>query len=134
VFGDELSQVLEILKPLDVADRKLEECRRNLDTMGIVEIKHASRATMDGVHTIHQNMGNIDQKLDQLGTQFDDSISALRSQIDGWKASNEEKRQMLIIKPEHLHDLANALYMQLQEELRVNSLNHGESSLLCQLS
>jgi hypothetical protein len=120
VFGDPLADLDEILKPLSLAENRLEECRRHLDTRNIAEISTASKSTLSGLEAVHQGVETVDQKL----TQFTEDMT---SKFDSWKAERDETRESLASEAfrrairEDIQEIVSSIYPFITETMQMRN-------------
>jgi hypothetical protein len=88
VFGDSLRDLNIILKPLEDAEKRVNQCQDMLDTRGIAATRHISEDTLQKVTSIQHGVESNSNKYDRMEAAFE----AMTSKFSSWEKRGEQER------------------------------------------
>ncbi|KAM0286195.1 hypothetical protein ACHAO9_008410 [Fusarium lateritium] len=100
VFGDSLRDLNIILKPLEDAEKRLNQCQDMLDTRGIAATRHISEETVQKVNSVQQVAESNGNKLDQMGA----ALEAMSSKFSSWEQRGQQERAVHL-EDNKVHDI-----------------------------
>ncbi|KAF4959593.1 hypothetical protein FSARC_10679 [Fusarium sarcochroum] len=121
VFGDPVAEVEKILKPVEIAEKNLDRCRRDLNTQGIATTGTKVQLLHDildqGMTSLQKGLGGVD-----------DNVTTLHQKVDKILAWQEEfsqaQRESDDVTPTHaLTELMNPFYCMIEDIMRAKSLS-----------
>jgi site-specific recombinase XerD len=77
-----------ILKPLEDAEKRLNQCQDMLDTRGIAATRHISEETVQKVTSVQHGVESNGNKLDRMGA----ALEAMNSKFSSWEKKGEQER------------------------------------------
>ncbi|KAF4455373.1 hypothetical protein FALBO_15630 [Fusarium albosuccineum] len=122
VFGDSLRDINAILKPMEDAERDLEQIRAELITSGIANIQELSEEAKQAIARIQQSVDNADQR-------FKEEIGLLNSKIDKIDEKMDQERRNCIPQgtAQHVTQGMSCLFIFVQENRRIEYLHPEEA-------
>ncbi|KAM0473505.1 hypothetical protein ACHAP7_008171 [Fusarium lateritium] len=100
VFGDSLRDLNIILKPLEDAEKRLNQCQDMLDTRGIAATRHISEETVQKVTSVQQVAESNGNKLDLVGA----ALVVMSSKFSSWE-QREQQERAVHLEDNKVHDI-----------------------------
>ncbi|KAM0207438.1 hypothetical protein ACHAQI_007668 [Fusarium lateritium] len=100
VLGDSLRDLNIILKPLEDAEKRLNQCQDMLDTRGIAATRHISEETVQKVTSVQRGVESNGDKLDLMGA----ALETMNSKFSSWQKRGEQERAFHL-EENKLHDI-----------------------------
>jgi ABC-type uncharacterized transport system ATPase subunit len=117
-FKDSAAQVDALLKPVKLAEARLEECQRELLSHGVVQILEISQITEQKQDATREQLALMTRKLAEVQQS---QASAIQNGFDGFKS---------FINSELIQTVKNQNYIMMQEQARLIEYVRSEWSYM----